>query len=286
MKNVINVRHIYKYFGNQEILHDINFEIKQNEIFMLLGPNGAGKSTFLNILSGALKPDSGAIDYSFENQNKNFNIKKNIGMVFQNGLLDDSLTVKENLLLRGGFYHNNKFQLNKAYTEVIELTSIKNIINKKYGCLSGGQKRKCDIARALIGCPRLLIMDEPTASLDKSACDELYKTIFELKKNKAVTIIISTHNYNEIKYADNIAIIENGRNISTNIAFNNIGASLIIYTINSDVLEKCLIKNNIHYLKLSDKFLIALDNPFTALSYINKLRSYITTFEITDYLNR
>lgn len=187
-----------KKYGKKLALNNIDLKIDQGQLVAYLGTNGAGKSTTINILTGLLKPTSGTIKYAP-------NLK--IGVVFQDSVLDDNLTVKDNLYLRAKMYKTFSKDWLK---QLIELIGIKKFLNQKYGTLSGGQRRRVDIARALIDHPDLLFLDEPTTGLDLQTRLVIWNLLQKLQKEQGLTIFLTTHCLEEAENADQMYILENG----------------------------------------------------------------------------
>lgn len=195
-----------KRYGKKLALNNIDIKIDKGQLVAYLGTNGAGKSTTINILTGLLKQTSGTITYAP-------NLK--IGVVFQDSVLDDNLTVKDNLYLRARMYKKySKEWLN----QLIELIGIKNFLNQKYGTLSGGQRRRVDIARALIDRPNLLFLDEPTTGLDLQTRLVIWHLLQKLQKEQGLTMFLTTHYLEEAENADQMYILENGNILASGSA--------------------------------------------------------------------
>lgn len=212
LKTCIEVDNVSKQFGKAKAVSEISFTVLQGQISAFLGPNGAGKSTTMNILSTLLIPTSGKIlieGYSMEKQQNQ--IKWLIGVVFQEDVLDSELTVYENLYYRGSLYYERKQQVLKRIEEVISLLSLEKLVHKKYGTCSGGQKRICQIARALMSKPKLLLLDEPTIGLDPIARKQVWEALMKLNRLLKMTIFFSTHYIEETMNADHICMINQGR---------------------------------------------------------------------------
>ncbi len=206
---VINVKNLVVNYGNFQAVKDISFKIKKGELFALLGTNGAGKTTTINVLL-SLKAKQGGEVFIEGNNIEEKNSREKISAVFQTSVLDNLLTVKENLWTRGSLYNlsNEKLQERiKFYSEKLEFT---DILNKRYGKLSGGQKRKVDVARALMTEPQLLILDEPTTGLDPKTRKILWRVLEEIQKEKGMTILLTTHYMEEAANADNVVIMHEG----------------------------------------------------------------------------
>lgn len=195
---LIETFNLTKKYGKKLALNKVNLKINRGQLVAYLGTNGAGKSTTINILIGLLKPTSGTITYAKDLK---------IGVVFQNSVLDDVLTVKENLYLRARMYKT----FSKEWLEkLIGLIGIRSFLNQKYGTLSGGQKRRVDIARALIDHPDILFLDEPTTGLDLQTRIVIWDLLQKLQKEQGLTIFLTTHYLEEAENADQMYILENG----------------------------------------------------------------------------
>lgn len=209
---MIQVKDLKKAYHGHEAVRGIRFQVDKGQMFALLGPNGAGKSTTINILCTCVKADSGLVSVDgLELGRQNQEIRKRIGVVFQNGVLDDLLTVEENLLTRGRFYGICGKQLQKRVVEIAGMTGVSDLLHRRYGKLSGGQRRRCDIARALIHFPKILLLDEPTTGLDPQMRNVLWETIDKVKAMTGMTILLTTHYMEEAARADHIMIMQNGQ---------------------------------------------------------------------------
>lgn len=195
---LIETYDLTKKYGKKLALNNVDLKIDRGQLVAYLGTNGAGKSTTINLLTGLLKPTSGTITYAP-------NLK--IGVVFQDSVLDSNLTVKDNLYLRAKMYKNFS---RDWLQQLIELIGIKKFLNQKYGTLSGGQRRRVDIARALIDHPDLLFLDEPTTGLDLQTRLVIWNLLQKLQKEQGLTIFLTTHYLEEAESADQMYILENG----------------------------------------------------------------------------
>jgi ABC-type multidrug transport system ATPase subunit len=176
--SAISVKNLVKYYDDICAVDDISFDVEENSFFAFLGPNGAGKSTTINIISTLLQETSGHVEVLGHTLGKEDNtIRSKIGIVFQRSMLDNILSVKENLQVRASFYGIGKEELEQRVDEINELLEIRPFYDQKYGLLSGGQKRKADIARALLNWPNILILDEPTTGLDPKSRKDIWVLI-------------------------------------------------------------------------------------------------------------
>ncbi|WP_270262333.1 ABC transporter ATP-binding protein [Lactobacillus panisapium] len=195
---LIETHNLTKNYGNRPALNGVDLKIGKGQLIAFLGTNGAGKSTTINILTGLLKPTSGAISYAA-------NLK--IGVVFQTSVLDDKLSVKANLYLRARMY---KEFSSEWLEELINLMGIRRFLHQKYGTLSGGQRRRVDIARSLVNRPDILFLDEPTTGLDLQTRLVIWQLLQKLQKEQGLTIFLTTHYLEEAESADQMYILENG----------------------------------------------------------------------------
>lgn len=212
MTKIIDVQHLVKKYNNLTAVSDISFSVEKGQFFAFLGTNGAGKSTTIDILTTLIESTSGNVLIDgLELGKDDYQIRQRIGSVFQIGVLDENLTVIENLWVRGGLYNFTQKELDSRIKEVISITDCKDFLNQKYGSLSGGQKRRVDIARALINMPKILFLDEPTSGLDPNSRKQIWNTIRKMQYNIGTTIFLTTHYMEEANEADQIAVIDKGK---------------------------------------------------------------------------
>jgi len=212
LSHIINVSNLKKNYGNVKAVKGIDFHVNEGQLFAFLGPNGAGKTTTIDIICTLLKPDSGAVTvngYTLGKQDDK--IRKNIGIVFQDNLLDNLLTVKENLYTRGSFYGLSKKELLVAVEKAARAADVESFYNRPYGKISGGQRRRADIVRALVNTPKILFLDEPTTGLDPQTRKSVWDTIRNLQKGTGMTVFLTTHYMEEAAKADYVAVIDNGQ---------------------------------------------------------------------------
>ncbi len=206
-ETIIRVSHLKKHFKEVKAVDDISFDIEKGELFGFLGINGAGKSTTINMLCTLSAPTEGEAEvcgYALGKENEK--IRERIGVVYQTNCLDERLSVKENLLVRASFYEKAKSRI----LDVCEALELGEIYNRKFGMLSGGQKRRCEIARALLNRPQLLFLDEPTTGLDPATRKYVWQSIERIRKETDMTVFLTTHYMEEAAKATNIAIIDGG----------------------------------------------------------------------------
>jgi multidrug/hemolysin transport system ATP-binding protein len=206
---IIETENLRKTYGANEAVNDISFTVSEGELFSFLGTNGAGKSTTINILTTLIEKSGGNVHIGGFDTAKDANeIRKLIGIVFQESVLDNDLTVYENLCVRASLY-DSITDVKSAAEHSIKLTGI-DYANRRYKTLSGGQRRRADIARALVHTPKILFLDEPTTGLDPKTRRDIWELIRNLQKENGTTVFLPTHYMEEAAESDNIVIIEKG----------------------------------------------------------------------------
>lgn len=212
MEPIIQIEHLHKSFGEVKAVQDLSFIVKRGELFAFLGVNGAGKSTTISMICGQLQKDSGSILVCGEDVEKSFDkISRKIGVVFQASALDANLSAKENLLSRAALYGITGKEFNQRLDELATLLDFSDFMNRPLNKLSGGQKRRIDIARALLHDPEILILDEPTTGLDPQTRRLLWNVIENQRKEKGLTVFLTTHYMEEAADADYIIILDSGK---------------------------------------------------------------------------
>ena len=212
MENIMEISHLHKSFGDVKAVQDLNFRVKKGELFAFLGVNGAGKSTTINIICGELRKDSGGVTICGTDLDKEpDSIRRKLGVVFQSSVLDKELSVRDNLRSRAALYgiHGKAFE--RRLSELAELLEFADLLKRPVGKLSGGQRRRIDIARALLHEPEILILDEPTTGLDPQTRAVLWRVIGSLRREKGMTVFLTTHYMEEAADADYVVIIDHGR---------------------------------------------------------------------------
>lgn len=221
MSNIIEVKNLVKNYKDVHAVNDISFTVEEGSFFAFLGINGAGKSTTINILCTVLEKTSGNVKIGGYDLDKEKNkIKELIGIVFQGSVLDKQLTVKENLESRASYYGLNKKEIAKRIESLTQTFDLSEILKRKYGTLSGGQRRRVDIARALINRPKLLFLDEPTTGLDPKTRLQVWEIIHNLRKETGLTVFLTTHYMEETVDCDNVVIIDSGKIVANDSPHN------------------------------------------------------------------
>lgn len=282
MKNIIEIKNLHKSYKNIKAVQDLSFCVKEGELFAFLGVNGAGKSTTISIICGQLEKDRGTIIVNGENLDNHVDfIKKDLGVVFQNSLLDKPLTVYDNLECKAALYGLNKKQFKKRIEELSELLNLKDILKRPINKLSGGQKRRADIARALIHDPKILILDEPTTGLDPMTRQNIWNVISKLRKEKNMTVLLTTHYMEEASEADYVVIIDKGtisaEGSPLELKNKYTGDYITIYNVEEETV-KCLNKT---YEKIRDGYRISIANTKEATDLITQYPKVFIDYEVT-----
>ncbi len=285
MDKIIEVTKLKKSYGKVRAVREISFYVERGKLFAFLGPNGAGKSTTIDMLCTFLKPDAGDVIVNGHVLGKEDDeIRRSIGVVFQDGLLDALLSVKENMQVRGSFYGKSGKELENAIDHAASAAGIKDILGRPYGKLSGGQRRRADIARALVNTPKILFLDEPTTGLDPQTRKSVWTTIKDLQQKTDMTVFMTTHYMEEAADADYVIIIDKGiisaRGTPSELRQKHAGDSLKLYGIDIALLEEKLNQQGYEYTRKVDEIILKLEKTLDALPIIEVCRDYINGFEV------
>jgi multidrug/hemolysin transport system ATP-binding protein len=285
MDKIIEVQNLHKSYGTVHAVRGIDFYVEKGKLFAFLGPNGAGKSTTIDIICTFLKQDSGSVlvdNYTLGEDDTE--IRNIIGAVFQDGLLDDLLTIEENLKIRGGFYGLKGQELKQAVKHVAELTGITELLKRPYRKLSGGQRRRCDIARSLIHTPKILFLDEPTTGLDPQTRKSIWETIVDLQKSSNMTVFLTTHYMEEANSADYVIIIDTGEIVAkgtpAELKEKYSHDKLIFACKDTEVVGSVLTGLNVEYTIKVDTVEVFLSSTLDSLPIIEACRNSIIGFEV------
>lgn len=212
MENIIEITHLNKSYGDVKAVQDLSFRVKRGELFAFLGVNGAGKSTTISMICGQLQKDSGTVCVCGCDVEKEFvQVSRKIGVVFQNSALDEQLSARDNLRSRAALYGINGKAFTRRFNALAETLEFGDFADRPLAKLSGGQKRRLDIARALLHEPEILILDEPTTGLDPQTRRLLWDVIGQLRRENQMTVFLTTHYMEEAADADYVVIIDSGR---------------------------------------------------------------------------
>lgn len=287
MENIIEVKNLYKSYGSIEAVKGIDFYVKTGSLFAFLGPNGAGKSTTINILSTLLDNDAGEVVVNNISLGTNDDaIRHAIGIVFQDGVLDPLLTVWENIETRGRFYGLESQTLKQRIESALEVAGISDLGKRKYGSLSGGQRRRADIARALVNRPKILFLDEPTTGLDPQTRRTVWETIKKLQDTENMTVFLTTHYMEEAEEADYVVIIDEGliaaKGTPTELKDTYSRDSLRIKTKHNQEVKTYFASKNIAYQIKNDLYIIRLDSTVDSIEILNDLKPYLESFQVLN----
>lgn len=282
MKNIIEIKNLDKSFREVHAVNDLSLKVKEGELFAFLGVNGAGKSTTISIMCGTLPKDGGEVIIDGKNVDTDMKeITKELGVVFQTSVLDAKLSVKDNLMSRASLYGIMGAEAKQRIKELASLLNFTDLLNRTFEKLSGGQRRRIDIARALLHRPRILILDEPTTGLDPEARKTLWQVITDLRKQENMTVFLTTHYMEEAADADYVVILDNGKIAAegTPLQLKNefTGDFITLYHAKENDIKNL----GLPYEIIKDACRVAVKNTEEARNLIMKYPSLFTDFEIT-----
>lgn len=282
MGKILEVNNLHKKYGDLTAVNNISFYVRKGELYAFLGQNGAGKSTTIRMIITLLEKDGGEVLLNGK-KDENY-IRNHIGVVFQDNVLDGALTVKENLLNRGALYLSSKKEVLARYEILAEKLNLIEIENQRFKTLSGGQKRRVEIARALFSNPELLILDEPTTGLDPETRQVIWRVINDLRKHDGITVFLTTHYMEEAANADHIVVIHKG-----NIVVHGSPSELkdkyskdYFRVVPKDkvLLINYLDKQKRVYELIADQYYIEIKDTQDTLDLITDIKENIKTFEV------
>ena len=279
--DIIKISHLNKSFGEVKAVNDLSFRVKKGELFAFLGVNGAGKSTTISILCGLLKKDSGTVQVNgIETDKAGAQTKRMLGVVFQDSVLDKPLTVKENLMSRAALYGITGNAFDKRLQELVEILDFDEFLNRPVGKLSGGQRRRIDIARALLHRPEILILDEPTTGLDPQTRQLIWNVIEKLQKTENMTVFLTTHYMEEAVNAGYVVILDRGSVAAEGTPFelkNDYVQDIVsVYGVSEDEIKTL----NREYKKIRDGYQIKVKNTKEATKLIVEHQDLFTDYEV------
>lgn len=284
MDECIQVHNLSKSYDGKLAVDHISFQLHHQELCAFLGPNGAGKSTTIQVLTTLLPHDDGEVKiegYILGKQNET--IRTKLGIVFQHSVLDEHMSAYQNLMIRCGLYHMNKNEARQRVQKLCQLCHMEGFAHQRIEQLSGGQRRRVDIARALIPNPKLLILDEPSTGLDIAARIELWQMLRGLKE-QGMTIFYSTHDMAEAEQADHIIMIKHGK-----IVLNDTREALLkqyekeqlfIYTQSKQQVCQILDQKRIHYQKIEEVIAVEITTFFELMSILRSIERYVHRIEL------
>jgi len=285
LKKIIDVQNFAKSYGDIQAVKGISFYVEEGKLFSFLGPNGAGKSTTIDTLCTLMDFDSGSISIDSHDLHSNAQcIRQSIGVVFQDSILDELLTVRENLFIRAGLYIRSKSAINARVNEVTALLSLDEFANRPYGKLSGGQRRRTDIAVALLHTPKILFLDEPTTGLDPQTRLTIWETIKKLQQRTGMTIFLTTHYMEEAAESDYIIVIDHGEIVAkgtpAELRTQYASDKLCMAPNDEAQLLAQLTAVDIAYTCVGGEVVIKLPNTLAALPILENYKQYIAGFRV------
>lgn len=285
MDKIIEVSNLRKSYGNFTAVKDISFYVEEGKLFSFLGPNGAGKSTTIDTLCTLMDFNSGNVTINgLDLRHDSRAIRQIIGVVFQDSVLDALLSVRENLNIRAGLYTSDKAKIKNAVYEAAAATELDEFIDRPYGKLSGGQRRRADIARALINTPKILFLDEPTTGLDPQTRQSIWNTIRQLQIKTGMTIFLTTHYMEEAAESDYVIVIDHGK-VAAKGTPAELKTQYATDTLRLSVSDEAAMRQNMRELELdfnilAGEFIVKLPNTMAAMPILEKCRAYISSFQV------
>ena len=282
INNIIRIDHLCKSFGDVKAVDDLSFRVGEGELFAFLGVNGAGKSTTINIICGQLSKDSGTVSIDGADIDTELDrVKRTLGVVFQGSVLDKELSVSDNLESRAALYGIHGAAFRRRLAELAGLLEFGDLLSRPIGKLSGGQRRRIDIARALLHEPKILILDEPTTGLDPQTRTTLWRVIGTLRRERGMTVFLTTHYMEEAADADYVVILDRGRIAAhgTPLELKNTytGDFITVYGIGVDEVKQL----GAPYEQLRDAWRVTVPDTAAATEMIIKHPGLFRDFEIT-----
>jgi len=288
MKKIIEVENFAKSYGDVKAVKGISFYVEEGKMFSFLGPNGAGKSTTIDTLCTLMDFDSGKVTINgFDLKTQAHEIRKSIGVVFQDSVLDELLTVRENLYIRAGLYYSNKDDINRMVDEVTKVIELSGFINRPYGKLSGGQRRRADIATALLHRPKILFLDEPTTGLDPQTRLAVWETIKKLQAQSGMTVFLTTHYMEEATDSDFIIIIDHGeiaakgtpQELKTEYSGDSI--QLISHNLESATqIQNTLSELNMEYSANGSTIIAKLPDTMASIAILENCKQHVKSYQV------
>lgn len=289
METAVRVEHLVKQFKEIKAVDDISFCIEKGELFGFLGVNGAGKSTTINILCTLFAQTAGTAEVcGYRLGRDNEAIRRKIGVVRQNNCLDQRLSVKENLLVRGSLYESDRAKLKKHLSDVCEIMGLQDVYGRRYAKLSGGQKRRCEIAGALLHVPEVLFLDEPTTGLDPATRKAVWESVERLRRELHMTVFLTTHYMEEAARASNIAVLdaghikEQGTPFSLKEKYAKDKLKLIPTVGKEKALVETLAGDGLSYRKKEEYIILTVENSMQALPLLKKYQTLLSGFEMVQ----
>lgn len=285
MEKIIEVRGLVKSYGEIEAVRGIDFYVERGRLFAFLGPNGAGKSTTVEILSTALKKDAGEVVINgFTLGREDDEIRSSMGVVFQGNFLDDRLTVRGNLLTRGSFYGLKGKELEEAVEQAAYEVAALDFMEQRYGSLSGGQRRRADLARALVNRPKILFLDEPTTGLDAQTRRSVWEYIRRMQEQRDMTVFLTTHYMEEAAQADYVLVIDHGliaaKGTPAQLKEAYASDQLRLYSSRVEEITAILREMGLNFEQRAGFVTASIPTTLQALPIVERCRDYLSGFEV------
>ena len=287
MSNIIEVKNFTQKYGKFVAVDNISFNVEEGSVFAFLGPNGAGKSTTINTLCTIINKTSGELKINGNEVSKHKDkVRGDIGIVFQDSTLDGKLTIEENLKFHCEFYKVPKDQIKERLDFVLELVDLKDWRKAAVNSLSGGMKRRVEIAKGLIHYPKVLFLDEPTTGLDPQTRAKIWDYIYKLQKQRNITIFLTTHYMDEAESCDKVAIMDHGEIVAYDTPYNlkNQYTSRVtkLKVADEEALTKHLIQNSIKY-ELSEHMFTIYSNKLDMIfNLVSNFKNSIKDFQTNN----
>jgi len=287
MQKIIKVDHLTKKFKELTAVNDISFSVEKGELFGFLGENGAGKTTTINMLCTLLVPTAGEVSLSgYQLGKEDVQIKQKIGVVYQDNCLDEILTVKQNLVCRGALYESDRRKQKENLERVCDILELKELLDRRYGKLSGGQKRRCEIARALLNTPEILFLDEPTTGLDPASRQNVWESIHKLQKELGMTVFLTTHYMEEAAKSNHIGIMQKGHLVQFGTPFElkerfaKDKLFLVPETGLEEQVQRYLAEQGCAFKRKEGRVQVTLNSTMEALAVLEAVKQNLTGFEV------
>jgi multidrug/hemolysin transport system ATP-binding protein len=282
--SIVAVTNLVKRYGDLAAVAGISFSVSEGSLFAFLGPNGAGKTTTINVICTTLDKSAGNIRVNgFEVGRQDSEVRRSIGVVFQHSVLDNLLTVRENLEVRGSFYRIGRAGLKKRIAYLSDAVGLEEFIDRRYGTLSGGQRRRADVARALINTPRVLFLDEPTTGLDPQTRLKVWSSLHEMQGREKMTVFLTTHYMEEAATADDVAIIDHGRIVAQGtpaaLKARHSNDSLLIVPRDPGI-GRVLEGLGQQFTTKNDTVIVQVRDSLHALAVLKQVESHVASFEV------
>jgi len=285
MAAIVEVKGLVKRYGSLTAVDGISFAVEEGALFAFLGPNGAGKTTTISVMCTILGKDAGSVRINgFDLDGREDDVRRSIGVVFQHSVLDNLLTVRENLHVRASFYALSGAALARRVRELSDAVGLGDFLDRRYGELSGGQRRRADVARALLHQPRILFLDEPTTGLDPQTRLRVWRSPAEMQRAHKMTVFLTTHYMEEAAEADDVAIIDGGRIAARGtpaaLKAEHSGDTLVIVPREGGGGERTLASRGISFTRRNGTLVVPVHDSLQALSLLKEAEAHVASFEV------